>query len=503
MDTPAKCAYLPQLWLSLGAMLFAADRHDSVIVLPKVAPVVKAAPAAGGAGGDAAGDALCDNHQDGRTLADVTCAKCGPTFCDGAGAAASFCRACDASVHLRKATREHERVAIAARVKAAMEVHAAIDYLQGCTRFKLAWLQMAVYEARSKATVEFKREAHPSASLAAGGGAAAERCRFCAADLTVETRSRVAPASAALENVCNSEECEEKARHACRKVKDCGHACGGVCDEEACLPCYHGCDGVALEADTLCHVCSTENLGEAPAVRLECGHTFHFACIEAQLKLRWAGPRIQFGFMGCPLCRRRIAHPALRALLEPLTKLEEVVRKKALMRLSYENLDKSPEVSSPDGAYYRDPLGYALHRFAYYLCAKCGVPYYGGEARCGDAADMRFNPDDLVCTNCLPHSADAECPKHGRDFITYKCQFCCSEALFFCFGTTHFCDRCHSNPGMMQEMKTGHRLPHCPAGPLGKQLPGTKADCELKSKHPEPGEEHVLGCSICRNASTF
>jgi len=38
---------------------------------------------------------------------------------------------------------------------------------------------------------------------------------------------------------------------------------------------------------------------------------------------------------------------------------------------------------------------------------------------------------------------------------------------------------------------------------MGKQLPGTRADCALKCKHPEPGEEFVLGCSICRNAATF
>lgn len=146
------------------------------------------------------------------------------------------------------------------------------------------------------------------------------------------------------------------------------------------------------------------------------------------------------------------------------------------------------------------PLPHRRNRFAYYLCSKCKSPYYGGEARCGEGGDVRFNPDDLVCTNCMPHSADAECPKHGREFITYKCQFCCAEALFFCFGTTHFCDTCHSNPGMVMDMKTRGGLPHCPAGPLGKQLTGA---CTLKTKHPEPGEEFVLGCSICRDAGHF
>ena len=74
-------------------------------------------------------------------------------------------------------------------------------------------------------------------------------------------------------------------------------------------------------------------------------------------------------------------------------------------------------------AFFRKPLAYALHRFAYYLCAGCAQPYYGGEAACG-VAPARFDPAELVCSGCLPHSADAECAKHGRDFIVYKCRFC-------------------------------------------------------------------------------
>ena len=56
----------------------------------------------------------------------------------------------------------------------------------------------------------------------------------------------------------------------------------------------------------------------------------------------------------------------------------------------------------------------------------------------------------------------------------------------------------------MDDLQKGGRLPKCPAGPLGKQLAGGRGDCVLKGgAHPEPGAEHVLGCSICRNAATF
>jgi E3 ubiquitin-protein ligase MYCBP2 len=260
-----------------------------------------------------------------------------------------------------------------------------------------------------------------------------------------------------------------------------------------------------VEPDSLCPACYTEPYEAAPCIRLEgCGHVFHADCIRRMLAAGWSGPRITFGFMGCPLCKARIAHPSLRDLLEPLAKLEATVRSKALLRLSYENADKAPELSDPLSAFYKDPAGYAMHRFAYYRCSKCEAPYYGGEARCGAAGgDAAFDPKDLVCSSCLPHAAEAECAKHGREFIVWKCRFCCSEALFFCFGTTHFCSTCHDRPGECQEMERSSRLPKCPAGPLGKALPGGVRECPLKGAHPDPGTEFVLGCSICRNASTF
>ena len=57
------------------------------------------------------------------------------------------------------------------------------------------------------------------------------------------------------------------------------------------------------------------------------------------------------------------------------------------------------------------------------------------------------------------------CPKHGSDFLEYKCRYCCSVAVFFCFGTTHFCNQCHDDFQRVTNIpKTS--LPHCPAGQL-------------------------------------
>jgi E3 ubiquitin-protein ligase MYCBP2 len=147
-----------------------------------------------------------------------------------------------------------------------------------------------------------------------------------------------------------------------------------------------------------------------------------------------------FGFMSCPLCKEKMSHPSLRELVDPLNELEELVRRKSLLRLQYERLDKSAELTDPASRWYKDPTGFAMHKFAYFLCKSdecrhvglglgfagysCGKPYYGGEARCGAAADAaaeaRFDPSELICSNCVPHAADADCPKHSRDFVTWK-----------------------------------------------------------------------------------
>ena len=189
--------------------------------------------------------------------------------------------------------RTHKRVPIKNRVDEALKV----EYLGGMSRVKLAWLQVSVYEDHCKAMVEFKREANR--------GAGGPQCRFCDADITADNRSPRDPPSPALEHVCSAEDCQEKMDLCCTKTLDCGHLCGGVRGEEKCLPCYQGCDGVALEKDAYCSVCYTEPLGQAPTVRLECGHAFHYACVKRILDGRWNGPRMNFGFMGCPLCKVR------------------------------------------------------------------------------------------------------------------------------------------------------------------------------------------------------
>jgi len=57
----------------------------------------------------------------------------------------------------------------------------------------------------------------------------------------------------------------------CTKTLSCGHLCGGIFGEEACLPCLHQCrledrELLKQDADDMCMICFTEALSAAPAI---------------------------------------------------------------------------------------------------------------------------------------------------------------------------------------------------------------------------------------------
>ena len=66
-----------------------------------------------------------------------------------------------------------------------------------------------------------------------------------------------------------------------------------------------------------------------------------------------------------------IEHPLLLELLKPIQQLYEDVHRKALMRLEYEGLHKAEAITTPGARFYKDPAGFAMDRYAYYVCYKC------------------------------------------------------------------------------------------------------------------------------------
>ena len=71
-----------------------------------------------------------------------------------------------------------------------------------------------------------------------------------------------------------------------------------------------------------------------------------------------------------------IAHPRLKDVLDPVLALFEEVKKKALLRLEYENMTKCDAIVSETSKFYQKPAEYAMHRYAYYVCFKCNKVGY-------------------------------------------------------------------------------------------------------------------------------
>jgi len=235
------------------------------------------------------------------------------------------------------------------------------------------------------------------------------------------------------------------------------------------------------DAEAYCNICWTEGLGNAPSLQLDCGHFFHYACVKKKIENKWTGSRITFGFLECALCKQRMNHVELKTELAPILKMDKEIREKAVERLKMLKLEGIPELTKKDSKWFNNAEGYAMHRFSYFPCFKCKKPYFGGEKVCEANNDDKFDPAELVCGGCSDFAAQEDCKKHGKEFIEYKCRFCCNVSVWFCFGTTHFCDDCHKKAGTIVNVPK-------------KDLP----KCACTIKHPPNGEEFLLGCSMCR-----
>lgn len=300
--------------------------------------------------------------------------------------------------------------------------------------------------------------------------------------------------------ICEAKDCRKRARFSCTRTLECGHHCGGVRGERICLPCLEEkCKSASKHlgrkflpaATDLCGICLTEPLQRAPAIRLQCGHVVHLHCAKQKLLQGYPGPAISFGYLNCPQCPRLMQHASLDADTRKHLELLRLVREKAMKRLTMEGLLKTAEELQPGGNFVGRPSEYALYIYQYYMCSKCRVPYCGGKRDClrieRDGENGAHNPLDLICGGCSAAACGhGVCAKgHGKEYIEFKCAYCCSPATYFCFGQTHFCDNCHnSRPDMVRNLA----LSQC-RGPEW---------CPLRVPHLPNGQECCLGCSMCR-----
>ncbi|EYC22761.1 hypothetical protein Y032_0016g2930 [Ancylostoma ceylanicum] len=413
---------------------------------------------------------LCENHDDGMTPAQVFCSDC----------ECALCRECFSVMHLHKRNRSH-RVTSLAPPPARLE---EIDIHQGCARMRVANLLILFHGESLNGLVELPADPFAALTNAAitAGRSTSSVCRFCGNALDPHNQ---------LVGVCSHPDCVRYSATACCRTLPCGHPCGGIAGEKQCLPCLIcASEGTAQDGDDVCVVCFTDRLCAAPCVQLGCGHLLHYHCVRAVLEKRWPGPRIQFRFMNCPLCNVPISHPGLADLLDPLLALKADVAAKANMRLEFDGLLGCTALTDPQSEYFGKPEEYAMDRYMYVLCNVCNKAYFGGESRCQMALQsFQYNAAELVCGGCSAPAGTEVCGRHGAEYLEYKCRYCCSIAVYFCFGTTHFCAACHDDFQRLVCLPR-NQFPPCPTGP--RATPG-EGPCPLRRPHPPAGEEFALG----------
>ncbi len=329
----------------------------------------------------------------------------------------------------------------------------------------------------------------------------AKKCRFC--DNEIKEKN-----TGPDDDVCNEKECMKRYSYCCKKVLKCGHKCFGVLNEKKCPSCLDkNCPGYkglfGQEKNDYCKICFTEGLGSAPIVELTCGHYVHYHCIKKRLEKKWIGPKITFNHCLCPVCNKWDDCPyipSLKKLININKKLYENIKEMSLKRFILEGLDKDPRLTDVNSPWYNKKEELAMKRLSFYMCYICKKPYFAGRRECGNDPNMNnedpnkdYDPKDCICgkdANVSGISGVTNCKIHGKDFIEYKCKYCCKIASWFCWGNTHFCDDCHRRQCNHDYVSKYPRdkLPKC-----------NKLTCEVGGNHPPNGEEYALGCSLCRN----
>ena len=236
-----------------------------------------------------------------------------------------------------------------------------------------------------------------------------------------------------------------------------------------------------------------------PSLMLDCGHIMHVQCVLEKLNKRWPGPRISFFFAECPSCRKMIStsgHEEIKTELAKIKEIFEDVKAKANQRMVFEGIEEKSRITNPKDRYSNKPEEFALAKLSYYMCFKCNSPYFGGLKSCenDNEAHNNYKPSELICGKCAALGSESgitSCKVHGTAYIEYKCKFCCSIAQWFCWGSTHFCNKCH------QRQAKGDYIARYPQSKLPK-CPG-HSKCALKLSHPPNGTEYAIGCAVCRN----
>lgn len=81
-----------------------------------------------------------------------------------------------------------------------------------------------------------------------------------------------------------------------------------------------------------------------------------------------------------------------------------------MQRLKYEGRERDAAIVNANGAFYNDPVGFAIKQYLFYMCFKCNLPYFAGgyAVRFGPfplfaaaaTATAELSASSAVCTHC-------------------------------------------------------------------------------------------------------
>ena len=257
---------------------------------------------------------------------------------------------------------------------------------------------------------------------------------------------------------------------------------------------------------------------------LTCGHRWHYACLAQQLQTAQpvASQRLLFSGCQCAKCgqiceHERLQHltrttDALRAAVDALLQPQLAVDEPALFR-------QAQEASATDPTIWTKVLQDARRKYAFYLCAHCRQPFFGGTVACADQQnDDQNNNQPRLCNSCTPETQTIcrDPAAHGGHLI-WKCHYCCRPASHICYGRVHFCSACHARHSQQVQQQQQQQQSQSqqsatssspsssntppPLGPIpcpGTTCPYPKPDGVTHHTH---GVEHVYTCAWCQSVT--
>jgi hypothetical protein len=271
----------------------------------------------------------------------------------------------------------------------------------------------------------------------------------------------------------------------------------------------------------------------AATIVLACGHRWHVDCLREQLRTALPNHAQRLVFTGCRCAK-------CGTFCEDIPELEDLIRQTDVLRERVDELirvqlrvddaagvllNKSRRVVSapPGGAENEEEeedddrkvpaamtealMDHGRRTYAFYLCAGCDSPYFGGTIECADAAEGERPSEDRYCPSCCVPNNRVGC-RHLQDhqgLQIFKCRYCCQPADFVCYGTVHFCRSCHErNSERVRQRQIGlAKRPALEAIPCpGSSCPFPKINGAASHLNGDSAKcEQVYYCAGCESSA--